>query len=74
MRARRASVHAAEASVEAVDLCCRTAGGHALFESQPFERAQRDAHAIMGQIVLRRVAMEDAGRARLGLHPLSPTF
>lgn len=45
-----------------------------LFESHPFERAQRDAHAIMGQIVLQHVAMEDAGRARLGLHPLSPTF
>lgn len=72
--ARRASVHAAEASVEAVDLCCRAAGGHALLESHPFERAHRDAHAIMGQIVLQRVAMEDAGRARLGLPPLSPTF
>lgn len=73
-RARRASVHAAEASVEAVDLCCRAAGGQALFESHPFERSQRDVHAIMGQIVLQRVAMEDAGRARLGLQPLSPTF
>jgi alkylation response protein AidB-like acyl-CoA dehydrogenase len=73
-RTRRASVHAAEASVEVVDLCCRVAGSHALFESHPFERAQRDVHAIMGQIVLQRIAMEDAGRVRFGLQPLSPTF
>jgi alkylation response protein AidB-like acyl-CoA dehydrogenase len=74
MRARRASVQAAEASVEAVDLCCRAAGGSALFQSLPFERAQRDVHATMGHFVLQRAAMEDAGRARFGLDPLSPVF
>jgi alkylation response protein AidB-like acyl-CoA dehydrogenase len=74
MRARRASVHAAESSVEAVDLCCRAAGGSALFQSLSFERAQRDAHAVMGHFVLQRAAMEDAGRARFGLEPLSPVF
>jgi alkylation response protein AidB-like acyl-CoA dehydrogenase len=74
VRARRASVHAAEASVEAVDLCCSAAGGSALFQSLPFERAQRDAHAVMGHFVLQRGAMEDAGRARFGLQPLSPVF
>jgi alkylation response protein AidB-like acyl-CoA dehydrogenase len=74
MLARRASVNAAESSVEAVDLCCRAAGGSALFQSLPFERAQRDAHAIMGHFVLQRGAMEDAGRARFGLQPLAATF
>lgn len=73
-RARRACVQAAEASVEAVDLCCRAAGGHALFQSWPFERALRDAHAAIAHIVLQRGAMEDAGRTAFGLDPLSPTF
>jgi len=73
-RARRACVQAAEASAEAVDLCCRAAGGHALFESQPFGRALRDVRAAIAQITLQRAAMEDAGRAAFGLEPLSPVF
>ena len=73
-RCRRAAVHAAEASAEAVDLCCRAAGGHALFESEPFERALRDVRAAQGHISLQRGAMEDAGRVAFGLPPLSPIF
>lgn len=73
-RARRACVQAAEASAEAVDLCCRAAGGHALFEAHPFERALRDVRAAIAQITLQRAAMEDAGRAAFGLEPLSPVF
>ena len=73
-RARRACVQAAEASAEAVDLCCRAAGGHALFEAQPFERALRDVRAAIAQITLQRSAMEDAGRAAFGLKPRSPVF
>jgi len=72
--ARRACVQAAEASAEAVDLCCRAAGGHALFESHPFERALRDVRAAIAQVTLQRSAMEDAGRAAFGLKPLSPVF
>jgi alkylation response protein AidB-like acyl-CoA dehydrogenase len=73
-RARRACVHAAEASAEAVDLCCRAAGGHALFQSQAFERALRDVRAAAAHIVLQRSAMEDVGRVTFGLEPLSPVF
>jgi alkylation response protein AidB-like acyl-CoA dehydrogenase len=73
-RARRACVHAAEASAEAVDMCCRAAGGNALREGEPFERAQRDAHAVLGHIVLQRGAMEDVGRAEFGLAPFFPVF
>jgi alkylation response protein AidB-like acyl-CoA dehydrogenase len=73
-RARRGAVHAAEAAAEAVDLCCRAAGGHALFQSQPFERALRDMRAAIAQIVLQPSAMEDAGRAAFGVDPVSPTF
>ena len=64
----------AEASAEAVDLCCRAAGGHALFDAHPFGRALRDVRAAIAQITLQRTAMEDAGRAAFGLEPLSPVF
>jgi alkylation response protein AidB-like acyl-CoA dehydrogenase len=73
-RARRACVHAAEASAEAVDLCCRAAGGDALFQAQPFERALRDVRAAAAHIVLQRSAMEDVGRTAFGLDPLFPIF
>lgn len=73
-RARRACVQAAEASAEAVDLCCRAAGGHVLFESQPFERRLRDVRAAIAQIVLQRSAMEDVGRVMFGLAPMASTF
>jgi indole-3-acetate monooxygenase len=73
-RARRACVHAAEASAEAVDLCCRAAGGDALFQAQPFERALRDVRAAAAHIVLQRSAMEDVGRTAFGLDPLFPVF
>lgn len=73
-RARRACTHAAEASVEAVDLCCRAAGGHALFESQPFERALRDVRAATAHLMLGRGVLEQAGRVAFGLDPTLPAF
>ena len=45
-----------------------------LFQCQPFERALRDIHAVMGQIALQRGEMEDAVRLVFDLAPLSPTF
>lgn len=73
-RLRRASVHAVETSVEAVQQCYRAAGGTALFSDQPFERALRDVNAAAGHIVFQRAMMEDAGRVALGLGPLLPMF
>jgi alkylation response protein AidB-like acyl-CoA dehydrogenase len=73
-RARRAAIHAAEAAADAVDLCCRAAGGNALRRSEPFERALRDVRAVLGHIVLQRTAMEDVGRTDFGLDPLFPVF
>jgi alkylation response protein AidB-like acyl-CoA dehydrogenase len=73
-RLRRALVHAVETSVEAVGMCCRAAGGDALFENQPFERALRDVNAAAGHIVFQRAMMEDCGRVALGLPPLLPMF
>jgi alkylation response protein AidB-like acyl-CoA dehydrogenase len=73
-RVRRSSVHAVETAIEAVDICYREAGGSALFEDAPFERALRDVHAVGGHVVFQRAMMEDAGRVALGLAPLLPMF
>ena len=71
---RGASVHAVEASIEAVQMCYRAAGGNALFESERFERALRDVNATGGHIVFQRAMMEDVGRAAMGLPPLLAMF
>jgi len=73
-RLRSAAVHAVEASIEAVQMCYRAAGGTALFVDRPFERALRDVHAMGGHIVCQRAMMEDAGRAQMGLPTLLPMF
>lgn len=73
-RMRRAMVHAAESSVEAVQLVCRAAGGNALFETEPFERALRDVTAGASHLVFQRVMMEDCGRVALGKTPLLAIF
>jgi alkylation response protein AidB-like acyl-CoA dehydrogenase len=66
-RLRRHICHVAETCIEAVSLCYREAGGSAVFQAAPFERALRDIHTIGGHAVVQRVMMEDAGRAALGL-------
>jgi alkylation response protein AidB-like acyl-CoA dehydrogenase len=73
-RLRRSTAHAVDTAIEAVSLCYREAGGSALFESAPFERALRDVHAIGGHLVFQRAMLEDAGRVALGLDPLLPIF
>ncbi|MET0546841.1 MAG: acyl-CoA dehydrogenase family protein [Caulobacterales bacterium] len=73
-RARRAYVHAVEASIEAVRLCCEAAGGAAVFERYPFARALRDVHAVHAHIVLSRRFMEMAGQAAFGLPIAHPIF
>jgi alkylation response protein AidB-like acyl-CoA dehydrogenase len=73
-RLRRACVHAAESSLEAVNLCFRAAGGSALFSTAPFEAALRDVNAISGHLVFQRSMMEDAGRVAFGLPPRLMVF
>lgn len=73
-RLRRACVHAAESSVEAVNLCYRAAGASALFATVPFEAALRDAHAICGHLAFQRSMMEDAGRVAMRLAPKHMVF
>lgn len=71
---RRAMIHAVDSCIEAVTLCFREAGGSAVFNKAPFERALRDIHAIGGHAVVQRAMMEDAGRYALGMKALSPLF
>jgi alkylation response protein AidB-like acyl-CoA dehydrogenase len=71
---RRACAHATECAVEAVHLCYRAAGGTAVFESAPFERALRDVNAAASHITLRYTMMEEAGRVAFGLPPRNPLF
>ena len=73
-RVRRAVVHAAESSLEAVQLCSRAAGGSALFADAPFEAALRDVNAMCGHLVFQRTMMEDAGRVAFGEAPTLPVF
>lgn len=71
-RARGSYVHAAESALEAVHLCYRAAGGSALWQKGPFERALRDVHAVGCHITLQQVMMEESGRVELGLEPTVP--
>jgi alkylation response protein AidB-like acyl-CoA dehydrogenase len=73
-RLRRNVAHAAECAIEAVELCYRAAGGTAIYESAPFERALRDVNAAATHITTRRVMMEEAGRVAFGLPPRTPLF
>lgn len=73
-RLRRACVHAAEASMEAVTLCHRAAGGSALFAAAPFDAALRDVAAMCGHMVFQRTMMEDAGRVAFGRDPILAIF
>jgi alkylation response protein AidB-like acyl-CoA dehydrogenase len=73
-RVRRSVAYAAESAVEAVQLCYRAAGGTAIYESAPFERALRDVNAAASHITTRRVMMEEAGRVTFGLPPRTPLF
>jgi alkylation response protein AidB-like acyl-CoA dehydrogenase len=66
-RLHGALVHAVETSIEAVSMCHREAGGSAVYQSNPFERALRDVHVVGGHGVFQRSMMEDVGRVALGL-------
>lgn len=73
-RLRGSMVHAVDTGIETVSLCYREAGGSAVFQSAPFERALRDVHVIGGHVVFQRAMMEDVGRAELGLKPMLAMF
>ena len=51
-RIRLACSHAAEATVTAVDLCHRSAGGTAVYSSSPLQRCLRDVHTATGHLLI----------------------
>jgi indole-3-acetate monooxygenase len=73
-RLRRAVAYAAECAVQATELCYRAAGGTAVYESAPFERALRDVNTAATHMNVRRLMMEEAGRVSFGLKPRTPLF
>jgi alkylation response protein AidB-like acyl-CoA dehydrogenase len=73
-RFRRAVTHAVDTCIEAVGMCYRDAGGSAVHESEPFERALRDCHTIGAHIGVQRGVMEQAGAVALGVTPVPLMF
>lgn len=58
----------------AVSAMYAAAGTSSLYVDHPIERAHRDIHAVMQHIVLQPMWLEEAGRVKLGLEPVSPLF
>jgi indole-3-acetate monooxygenase len=73
-RVRGSVAYAAECAIEAVQLCYQAAGGTAIYESAPFERALRDINTAATHLTTRRIMMEEAGRVTFGLPPRTPLF
>ena len=69
-RIRRDHAYIARLSVQATNRLFEVAGGHALFDSSPLQRAHRDVHAGSHQVALTwDTYAEQYGRALLGLEP-----
>jgi alkylation response protein AidB-like acyl-CoA dehydrogenase len=73
-RIRAAYVHGGESAAEAVALCYRAAGGAAIFEAAPFERALRDVNAVLCHLTLQHRMMELAGQVAFGMPLAHPLF
>ena len=72
-RWRRDAAYAVRMSVKAIDLLFAGAGGAAIADSHPLQRALRDAHAAQGHIGLNWDANGTMfGRVALGLDPEFP--
>ncbi len=66
-RLRLATTHAINEATDVCEQVYRLAGATAIFESQPFERRFRDAHAVSQQVQARHTNFETVGRIMLGL-------
>jgi alkylation response protein AidB-like acyl-CoA dehydrogenase len=71
---RLASVHAAKAACEAVELAYHAAGSVSLFEASPLQRALRDVHAVRQHMMVADRYRQDVGRVLLGLEPQESLF
>jgi alkylation response protein AidB-like acyl-CoA dehydrogenase len=67
VRIRLATTYAINEATNVVEQVYRLAGATAIFESQPFERRFRDAHAVSQQVQGRHTNYETVGRFMLGL-------
>jgi alkylation response protein AidB-like acyl-CoA dehydrogenase len=67
VRIRLATTHAINEATDVVEQVYRLAGATAIFESRPFERRFRDAHAVSQQVQGRHTNYETVGRFMLGL-------
>jgi 3-hydroxy-9,10-secoandrosta-1,3,5(10)-triene-9,17-dione monooxygenase len=74
LRFRRALTHAVDTCIEVVSLCYREAGGSAVHQSEPIERALRDIHTIGGHIAVQRGTLETAGGVAMGVVAMTPMF
>jgi alkylation response protein AidB-like acyl-CoA dehydrogenase len=68
---RMAIAHASHQARQVVDTAYHAAGATAIFESNPFERRFRDAHAVSQQVQSHFSIFEVLGRHFLGLPPNS---
>ncbi|MGI9336680.1 MAG: acyl-CoA dehydrogenase family protein [Gammaproteobacteria bacterium] len=66
-RIRLATTYAINEATDVVEQVYRLAGATAIFDSQPFERRFRDAHAVSQQVQGRFTNFETVGRFMLGL-------
>lgn len=64
---RLATTYAINEATDVVEQVYRLAGATAIFESRPFERRFRDAHAVSQQVQGRHTNFETVGRFMLGL-------
>jgi indole-3-acetate monooxygenase len=70
--ARLATVHAAQVSIDAVDLCFKAGGSTSIYRGSLLQRAFRDVHVATQHSVLAYSGYETAGRVLLGLAPDTP--
>jgi alkylation response protein AidB-like acyl-CoA dehydrogenase len=66
---RLSCVHATNASVKAVDIAYRLAGGTAIYESSVLQRIMRDVHTVTQHVQLSNNNYEAVGRVLMGLDP-----
>ena len=67
VRLRLATTYAMNEATDVAEQVYRLAGATAIFDSQPFERRFRDAHAVSQQVQGRFTNFETVGRFMLGL-------
>ncbi len=71
---RLATISAATACAQAVDLVYQTGGGTSIYNRSLLQRCFRDVHAATQHVAVAPDGLEDVGRVMFGLQPSSPFF